>query len=1255
MLTETVLMLAALLLALFCLAYSVRRRGELYFPLPKGLPAWLKSRRAIYLAMLAVLALSAAVSLAGALAGAGAASRALDAANLALQVALLLGFALYAVDLSGGGKTGGARRAERMATALLALTIAAGVAVRWIWGVRVELFFEAFALLGCMALLEPGEASPARGADRRFRLNVTLAIALTLLAVIAMNAALILNLSNAQSEEIGNTQLDVIRSDLQDTITEAQTELLRVAIGAEQLMESGASREALTGYFYAQRDKHAGSDSFLNVYIAGRDWHIVPDFVGPEDFHAAERVWYIGAQDCPGEVYITEPYMDANGQGMCFTVSTLLSDGETVVGMDLNFSKAQESILRMTQGSDRTAMIVTSGGVIAGYTDMSLVGERADEKLPEYADILRRVTTSREHGSFRVELDGRPYMIFSSETSNNWYLILSVDTSALYGESYRQMAMMASVNLLMLAAVVVYMLMSARKAEQAEGVILETRRGLDGFSGKLRDSAAHLMRLGDARLFREDEDPKALIGQVRDSGERLAALAGDLSAWSGVLGERAPQANGRGAAQSLEAPSRKVRNGIILSLVISLIIVLAFCIRISTNWGTSRMNREADTYENQLNTWLTEQKSILCMFTDVISSRPELLDNYGDAVRWLDDVSKKYPDISLCYMANPYNEHPVIMNNGWEPGEDYRPETRPWYRATERAADGFSISAPYLDAQSGNYCITFSRVVYGKQGEFLGIFGIDFFLDKLIHVLGESYTSQSYAFLVDSEGVIINHPNAAYQMGENTGTSIEDTEYADAYNREGVTTMRDYSSRLMACLSRRTGSGFTVLVANRWWNIYGSVVLVTAVFLVLFGACLVFIVALINRLIHWQQEVNRRLVDSAEEAQSANRAKSQFLSQMSHEIRTPMNAIIGLDSIALRDESISPRTREDLEKIGASARHLLALINDILDMSRIESGRMVLREETFSFRDFLEQINIIVGGQCEDKGLRFVCNRVEPLDDYFVGDDLKLKQVIINILGNSVKFTDPPGVITFTVEQTAGADGRAALRFTMEDTGIGMDKAFIPKLFEAFSQEDTSNTNQYGGSGLGMAITKSIVEMMGGEIGVESEKGLGTTFTVTVSLGRAQAPDTVVPAAAEETPSAGVSLEGRRVLIAEDQELNAEVLADLLELEDMTSEWAENGQRALEMFERSEVGHYDAILMDMRMPVMGGLVATRAIRALERPDAATIPIIALTANAFEEDVPQCAQAGMNAHLAKPVDIDKLKETLSRLLEAQATA
>ena len=221
----------------------------------------------------------------------------------------------------------------------------------------------------------------------------------------------------------------------------------------------------------------------------------------------------------------------------------------------------------------------------------------------------------------------------------------------------------------------------------------------------------------------------------------------------------------------------------------------------------------------------------------------------------------------------------------------------------------------------------------------------------------------------------------------------------------------------------------------------------------------------------------------------------------------------------------------------------------------------------------------------------------------------------------------------------------------MADTGIGMDKAFIPRLFEAFSQEDSENTTRYGDSGLGMAITKSFVEMMGGSILVESEKGVGSTFTVTVTLGRVKEAEKA-KTAGEEAKGAEASPDGLHLLIVEDQAMNAEVLADLLELENMSSEWAENGKRGVEMFAESEKGQYDAILMDMRMPVMDGLTATQEIRKLSRPDASTIPIIALSANAFEEDVHQCLEAGMNAHLSKPVDLDRLKETLGRLLQTR---
>ena len=392
-------------------------------------------------------------------------------------------------------------------------------------------------------------------------------------------------------------------------------------------------------------------------------------------------------------------------------------------------------------------------------------------------------------------------------------------------------------------------------------------------------------------------------------------------------------------------------------------------------------------------------------------------------------------------------------------------------------------------------------------------------------------------------------------------------------------------------------------------------------------------------------EQNRALAEALARAEEANAAKTAFLSSMSHEIRTPLNAIIGLDNIALHDPNISPETRDELEKIGSSARHLLALINDILDMSRIESGRMVLKAEEFSFLEMLSQINTIINGQCEDKRLLYEHQMIGQPDEFFIGDALRIRQILINILGNAVKFTDPPGTVTFTVEQTEQSEDCRMLHFTMKDTGIGMDEAFLPRLFEPFSQEDATSTNRYGGSGLGMALTKNMVDLMGGRIRVESKKGFGTTFTVEIPLTRAHHVEDADAAEAAETEAA---VEGLHVLIAEDVEMNAEILTDLLEIEGVTSEWARNGQIAVEMFAESEAGHFDAILMDMRMPVMDGVAATKEIRKLERADAAAIPIIALTANAFEEDVRQCLQAGMDAHLSKPVDIELLKKCLGRI-------
>ena len=389
------------------------------------------------------------------------------------------------------------------------------------------------------------------------------------------------------------------------------------------------------------------------------------------------------------------------------------------------------------------------------------------------------------------------------------------------------------------------------------------------------------------------------------------------------------------------------------------------------------------------------------------------------------------------------------------------------------------------------------------------------------------------------------------------------------------------------------------------------------------------------------------LKDALEAAEHANKAKTAFLSNMSHEIRTPMNAIIGLNSIALNDPTASDEVKQYLEKSVASAQHLLGIINDILDMSRIESGRMTVKNEEFLFADAIKQVNGIICAQCRDKDLTYDHRLVGQIDTYYVGDVMKLKQILINILGNAVKFTPQGGTVSFVIEEGARFDSKAVVKFIISDTGVGMSEEFLPHLFEPFNQEETSSTGKYGSTGLGMSITKSIVELMNGSIAVESEKGKGTTFTVTIAFGESGKEG--VDAESVTPVHQTAELNSRRILLAEDVEINAEIITMLLSSREMEIDVAVNGQIAVDLFASHEPGYYAAILMDMRMPVMDGLEATRAIRSMDKADAKTIPIIALTANAFDEDVQRSIQAGLNAHLSKPVEPDALYETLEKLI------
>lgn len=544
----------------------------------------------------------------------------------------------------------------------------------------------------------------------------------------------------------------------------------------------------------------------------------------------------------------------------------------------------------------------------------------------------------------------------------------------------------------------------------------------------------------------------------------------------------------------------------------------------------------------------------------------------------------------------------------------------------------------------------------------------------------------------------------------------------------------------------------------------------------------------VTDVVRQEQRQKDQLTAALIAAEQANAAKSDFLSRMSHEIRTPMNAIIGMSTIAVQSLGNDEQVADCLSKIGISSRFLLSLINDILDMSRIESGKMLLKTDKIPMEEFLNGITTICYSQAAAKGVDYECIVDPALDDYYIGDAMKLQQVLINILSNAIKFTAEKGKVTFSASQSRRTKSHAVLRFIVNDTGVGMSEAFLPHIFEPFSQESTGTTTPYGGTGLGLAISKNIVDMMDGTISVRSIKGIGSEFTVDVKVGISEeskrhhhtrmtdipfsqlktlvvdddvivCESTVVTlreigvtaewvdsgrkaidrvsacwdkgvyydlilidwkmpdmdgietarrirrivgvditiiimtaydwsAIEQEAKLAGVNLlmskpmfksslisaftralgeredhiesedtmdydfTGKRVLLAEDNPINTEVALMLLESKGFTVDTAENGLRAMEQFSKSAPGYYDAILMDIRMPLMDGLTAASNIRHLSNADAKTIPIIAMTANAFDEDIDKSKAAGMNAHLAKPIEPERLYQTLYDFIDGK---
>ena len=584
-----------------------------------------------------------------------------------------------------------------------------------------------------------------------------------------------------------------------------------------------------------------------------------------------------------------------------------------------------------------------------------------------------------------------------------------------------------------------------------------------------------------------------------------------------------------------------------------------------------------------------------------------------------------------------------LDGSGWIPPSDYVPQSRPWHAGAQKNHGRIYFSEPYLDAETGDMCISFSQEIFDHSGNAQGILAVDLMLSRITdHVQNQRIFGTGYGVLVDDKMTFIVHRDqgmVGMKMGSAGGDYPTLTNMLTRNEQISAVRFRDADNADCIIFFRTIFNGWYLGFIIPRAIYYGDVYSLAATLMVLGFILAIALSSLLIRM--WVQKMR-----SDEE----NSSKSNFLAHMSHEMRTPMNAIIGMTNIARASDDVGKK-EYCLAKINDASRHLLGVINDVLDMSKISAGKLELSETNFALEGMLRQVESVVNYKIEEKQKSFSIAVAQNVPKALVADRQRLAQVITNLLSNADKFTSEGGHIVLRVRRLPDAeDGKCVLEFEVEDDGIGITKEQQTRLFRSFEQADGSISRKYGGTGLGLAISKRIVEMMGGGIRVESEPNVATRFIFTIHAleGTAQDESDEMSGQQSEVDDSTPIFAGRKILLAEDVAINREILATLLDGTGVQIENAENGKRACAMFAASPEA-YDMIFMDIQMPEMDGYEATKNIRSMNAPKARAVPIVAMSANVFREDIKKCREAGMDDHVGKPLELDDIMAKMRHYL------
>ncbi|MCI7766565.1 MAG: ATP-binding protein [Oscillospiraceae bacterium] len=1071
-------------------------------------------------------------------------------------------------------------------------------------------------------------------------------IMLALGIIIVMNVVLIRRADTARIEAEGQTRLSSIAGRVGNSLYRSECLLDSVAMQIEQILAMGGdTSELLDDYFCSETiaDIRSESDgSCFSAYAAYDGRLYINDFVPDDDFVLDERSWYLGAKRRMGAVNVTEPYIDASTGEMCYSISKLLSDGSTIVGLDFNLSAIQQYIEEMNSNSSGTSFIVDANGMIVGHSNSEYIG-RDYRELDFYYELVNKVFMLYGN-SFDYRSDGEIYNVFSDKTNYDWYLVVCVKRGEEYSSLTGNSLLIAVFMLILSAAIVIFYICICRKKAEAERRLAAKDKFLKDMGNELKLPISRIISRADI-LSGTSSGEGSAAAEIGDS-------ANDLNRMVDEMFTESDKSNSHKAEKNDEKDNSSPVNHVLMIALVTFVLVatgvVTFIINTITHTELSnvRMEQETEIYLDQVRDWALTNKTVLDVIADSIAAQPHFTEDYASAIVYLDSIASKYDDISVVYICNPEWEHTVFMNNGWEPDANWHVEERQWYIDTLVSRENFNVSAPYLDEQTGLYCTTLSKIVYDDKGNFIGVLGIDYYLDKLIGILGESYTDKGYAFITDIDGNILNHPYEEYQMKPGYSVNAADICYRTALSQidSDSVIFTDYDGFQKGCLAMKEEiSGFNVFVVRSFYDSYGSTVYSDLIYIGVYFLCIVIVNAIMLSITRWQAKVNKELKEAADKAISAGKAKNDFLANMSHEIRTPINAVLGMNEMIMR-ESGEKQIVEYAANIRSAGRTLLSIINDILDFSKIESGNMEIVPVSYDVSSLVNDIVNMVRIRAEKKKLRFIYEIDENIPSVLYGDDVRIRQVITNILTNAVKYT-PEGYVRFRMKVLHIENDILRLEVSVTDTGIGIREEDMEKLFASFQRLDQEKNRSIEGTGLGMSIVQRLLNMMGSELKVSSVYGSGSTFSFEIEQRIIKAEpigdfEQRFKAAAghQDTDAAARTAPNARVLVVDDNETNLLVAKSLLKRTMVKLDTAASGQKCIEMLKK---GDYDIVFLDHMMPEMDGIETLKKIK--EENIAQSTCFIALTANAIHGARQDYLDAGFDDYLSKPftgVDIEK---------------